>query len=489
MSGIGGIIHWNEQPVALSQIRHMMQIVSHRGLDGLWYESGGNVGLGFALLAMKKSDAQHPQPIWLPDASCAIVADAALYNRSDLLSRLGTVSWWSEEPPDAAIILAAYERWGVELMDFLDGDFAFAIWDRRREQIFAARDPFSTKPFFYYHDSQRFLFGSEPKQLLTQPAMAVEPDDGVIGELLLRNFLSKERTFFRDIRRLKPAHYLIATQEMVVQRRWWAPDPQKEIWYEKPQEYYDQFRELLKAAVAKRLRTDFTVVAHLSGGFDSSSIVVLADEIYRQNSRTLPALETISYVFPHDPCDETPYIKAVLDRVAFSSNGFDAPNRAFSVNEFVKEIWRQDAPLLAHFPALAMQLARIMSKSEARIQLSGIGGDEVAFLNYELSDLVRHGRFRTLAQISWLYSGDSVSAFIRLIYGATRGAVPEFIKRRYRWLRRSNVAPLPNWLSPALAAHLRGHLPGPSPTTTEIQVSRAKHYMGLHLIDPYFTGR
>ncbi|GMQ79347.1 MAG: hypothetical protein BMS9Abin02_1931 [Anaerolineae bacterium] len=177
MSGIGGIVHWDDRPVEASGIQRMMQMVRHRGPDGHWHEVHGRVGLGFALLAMKKSDNQHPQPAWLPDASCGIVADVSLYNRGDIIRRLGEVPWWPDKPADAEIILAAYERWREDLLDMLDGDFAFAIWDKESGQIFAARDPFGAKPLFYYQDTNRFLFGSEPKQLLFMPGVPVVPDD------------------------------------------------------------------------------------------------------------------------------------------------------------------------------------------------------------------------------------------------------------------------------------------------------------------------
>jgi len=462
MSGIGGIIHWDKRAISLSQIWHMMNMVSHRGPDGIWVEAREQVGLGFALLAIKKSDMQHLQPVWLPDQSMAVAADATLYNRQLLAQWLKGTSWWQDEPSDAAILLAAYERWGLEMLHYIEGDFAFAIWDGKRQQVFAARDPFSARPFFYFHDDDRFLFGSEPKQLLTQPGVVLKPDGEIVWELLNRKFSRLEKTFFEGIWRLKPAHFLIARADSIVQTRWWDPDSNNEIWCDDPQAYYDGFRELLKWAIARRLDSDFPAVAELSGGFDSSSIVVLADEIRRQYSTKLPAVETISYFYPNDACDESAYIKEVLDQVAFTSNGCKAVERAFTVDELKEEVWRQDSPFFIDYPAHAARKGKIIAGADAKIQLSGIGGDEVALLNYEEGDLIRHGKIRAFAQLSRRDNKTPFRAFSQAILESAKVLVPsrlpmkpslkpwrfrsiiqnkifdDFTEARFHWLVESN---------------------------------------------------
>ena len=146
MSGLAGMINWDGTPVDPIHIELMMRMIEHRGPDGLRWQVKEGIALGHATLALKKGEELQKQPVWLPDKSCGIVADARLYNKDELMSRLGMVSWFKDSPSDAAILLAAYERWGVECLKNFDGDFAFAIWDGDKNRLFAARDPFGVKP-------------------------------------------------------------------------------------------------------------------------------------------------------------------------------------------------------------------------------------------------------------------------------------------------------------------------------------------------------
>lgn len=432
-----------------------MDLIRHRGPDGLWHAVNGNVGMGSAMFATRTIDAQYRQPVSTPDDSLTIVADARLYNRDELQHRLGSITWLPEVPSDAGIILAAYEYWGVRMLDVLDGDFVFAIWDAEHQQIIAARDPFGVKPFFYYQDSQRFVFGSEPKQLLVMPGVPVEPDDVTIGEFLLWKFKDSERTFFKGIRRLKPAHFLVATMDSAVQSRWWNPDPRDEITYRNPQRYYDQFRELLKSAVAKRLNTDFPVGAHLSGGFDSSSIVVLAAEIYRDGNDVLPPLETISAIYENLPCDESRYIQAVTKQVSFPSNTFNPLDHEVLLENSSEAIWQRDSPFARIHPAFSNGCNRIMSKIGARVQLDGTGGDPLAQFYYDMSDHLRAGRLIPLIRESWAISRPSINKFLGQIYRASRSVVPEAIKRPYRQVRTPRKITMAGWLTPEFADYLK----------------------------------
>ena len=458
MGGIAGIIHWDEQPVESAQMHHMMQIIQHRGPQGLNWKTKGHVGFGHALLALKNHDLQHPQPVWLPDESCGIVADARLYNREDLLSRLGDVTWLRKNPSDATLILAAYERWGEGLLDIIDGDFAFAVWDEKRQRLFAARDPFGVKPFFYRQDGKRFLFGSEPKQILVMPEIAAEPDDLIVGEYLLDRFQESERTYFRGICRLKPAHFLVATPEGVVQNQYWKPDRAKEIHYPNPREYFDHFRELFEQAVAKRLQTDFPVAVELSGGYDSSSIVVMAKEIYGNGKKGLPPLETISATYGDLPCDESEYIQAVAEEIPFRSHLFcplgesSGEGADFSIRDLIEDMRQGDSPEGDLARARTLQSARILSGFGARTLITGLGGDELATEPDYLLDLVSRKKFMRVLQECMIVSRTYESeTFAGLLWVALKSLAPEPIKHLYRVARGSRRLGLPGWINPEFA--------------------------------------
>ena len=452
MSGLAGLIHWDGRPPDPSSMDLMMNVIQHRGPDGSTWEAKEGVGLGFARLALQKSELSYHQPVWLPDDSCGIVADARLFNRDDLLKRLGEVAWFQGEPGDGAILLALYERWGVDFLDQVDGDFAFAIWDRKRACLFAASDPFGVKPFFYRWEPDRFIFASEPKQILLLPDVSVEADDLLVGEYLFNKFEEPARTFFKHIGRLTPAHYLIATSQGVVQTRWWNPGPDREIHYSNPQEYFDQFRHLFVSAVAKRLQTDYPVGAHLSGGFDSSSIVAMAADLYQrgvngQLPNHLPRFETISAIYGDLPCDESEYITAVTKQVPFRSHTF-TPASDTLLEGLAEELWRIDSPLGNIQRGFYDGCLKILADIQARTLLDGEGGDELTFESYVLRDLAQRRRFLRLIQETRLVSKTSWSSFAWLLYDALLTIVPDSARQLYRKLRKPVSWQPPPWANP-----------------------------------------
>ena len=161
---------------------------------GSW--SHGPIGLAECRSDPGEASATAIQPLIDHAHKIAIVWDGRLDNRDEILASIEGPGV-SAQASDAALVLQAYHAWGRAALNRLDGDFAFAIWEADRRHLFAARDPFPVKPFFYYVDDRRFAFGSEPKQLLVLPGVEAEPDDVIIGEHLLDHYETSDRTFFR----------------------------------------------------------------------------------------------------------------------------------------------------------------------------------------------------------------------------------------------------------------------------------------------------
>jgi asparagine synthase (glutamine-hydrolysing) len=451
LSGIAGIIQFNGQPVAPFDMERMANRMRHRGPDGINSISSGMVGLSHANLALHQREIKQEQPLWLPDRSCAIVADARIYNREAILQRLDNTSWLSDETLDAAIILAAYERWQIECLDYLDGDFAFAIWDHRQKRLFAARDPFGTKPFFFYSDNHSFIFASEPKQILALPRVSIELDDLIIGEYLFASFRERERTFFCGVSRLQPGHLLLAVEVGVEQRRWWQPQPERQIHYVDERQYFDHFRELLKASIKRRLQTDSAIGVHLSGGRDSSSIVVLAADLQRQKSADFPAIQTISALYGDLSCDESPYIRTVTETVPFRNRTFSPPDIPF-VPESTEDLWRVDAPIGSVQRGFTVGGAQLMQGIGARVLLDGVGGDEITHEVYYLRDIALRKQYLSLLRESWLASKTTRASFSSLMLDAVAAAAPTGLKRIYHQLNQPLVWQPPTWANQDLAA-------------------------------------
>ncbi len=445
MSGLSGIVNWDNSEVDKTLLIKMTNLIRHRGPGGLYNEVSGNVGLGFAKLVLKESEKKEVQPLWLPDKSCAIVADVRLYNRKQLIEKIGSlINWYKGEPSDVALLLAAYVKWDTQMLDHLDGDFAFAIWDNNKNSLFAARDPFGVKPFFYYRSPHRFLFASEPKQILVHPDVSIEPDKMIVGEYLFNNFEDIGRTFFEEVKRLKPSHYILATKDNIKEIRYWNPNPENEIYYPKPEDYLERFKELFIDAVYKRLMTSYPVAAHLSGGVDSSSIVVAAGSLYKNSSNGLPNLETISAVFRDIPCDETVYIDAVSNRVPFKNYKFSPLGEPLTVG-LDDDMRHLDSPFADIQRGTFFNCSELMSDMGAKILLTGVGGDELTHEEYYLRDLAVRGQYIRLLYEAWTSSKSSWNSFGWLFADSLRAAAPGFVKKFYRNIQKDNNWAPPEW--------------------------------------------
>ena len=320
MSGIVGIYNLDGRPVEQTDLQRMLDSIAHRGPDGSGVWTDGPVGLGHRMLWTTPESLHEKLPLTNKSGDLVITADARIDNRDELIPTLNLNGRPRETIPDSEIILAAYEKWGEKCPEKLLGDFSFAIWDKRRQRIYCARDPLGIKPFYYYIDSRTFLFGSELRPLFEDPTIKQKPNEGMIAEYLAVAITDNEETLYQDIFRLPPAHFMLIRHGEFRKERYWDIDPAKEVRYRTDKEYAEHFLEIFKEAVRCRLRSHRPVGAELSGGVDSSSIVGVARSIYREESLADLGFETFSLVFPGLPCDESGYIQDVVQLWNIKSN-------------------------------------------------------------------------------------------------------------------------------------------------------------------------
>ncbi len=241
-----------------------------------------------------------------------LTADARLDNREELIGGLGLDDRPPGEITDSQLILAAYERWGEDCPKHLVGDFAWVIWDGRQQTLFAARDHFGAKPFYYYFDQDRILvFASEIQAILAVPGVPRQLNEVMVADYLLPRFDDQTITFYQGILRLPPAHCLRYGPGGVKTWSYWSLDPSRELRCKSPQDYLEGFHHHFLEAVRPRLRSAFPVGAMLSGGLDSSAITCVARHLLASGNG--PPLKTFSAIFPKVPeSDEQPFINAVL---------------------------------------------------------------------------------------------------------------------------------------------------------------------------------
>jgi asparagine synthase (glutamine-hydrolysing) len=175
-----------------------------------------------------------------------------------------------------AVILNAYEKWGEDCVKHLFWDFAFAIWDDRKQRYFCARDHFGVKPFYYTHIDNQFAFSNSLNELRLNPRVSNTLNEIAVGDYLLFGVNQDlSTTIFKDIQRLPPGHTLTVANGAITTRRYWTPEPTTELRFRDPNEYVERFSELLSTAVKDRVTTDRVAIS-MSGGLDSTSLAAIA---------------------------------------------------------------------------------------------------------------------------------------------------------------------------------------------------------------------
>ena len=294
MSAIVGYVGLDGRLTVREEISRMAEALSHRGPDGRATWNEGIAGLGHCMLHTTPESLRERLP--LARGNLVITADARIDNREELFSSLRLVRTKPELITDSELILSAYRAWGEDCAQRLLGDFAFAIWDSSKRQLFCARDHFGVKPLYYYHQSrQRFVFASEIKGILCLPDIPEQINDAKIADYILETFENNSDTFYAHVNRLPPGSMMVISEDGVRQSTYWSLGPEREIRMKSDAEYAEAFRSIFFDAVNCRLRSAFPLGTMLSGGLDSSSIACVAHEL--AGNRAGGNLHTFSVVF------------------------------------------------------------------------------------------------------------------------------------------------------------------------------------------------
>jgi asparagine synthase (glutamine-hydrolysing) len=375
MCGIAGAAGAESAAWGARVAPRMLLSIAHRGPDGqgLWIDKGRNCALAHKRLAIIDPE-NGAQPLTNEDGSVWITFNGCIYNYRELRRDLESLGHRFRTNCDTETIVHAYEEWGRDCVRRFNGMWAFAIWDSRLRSLFCSRDRLGIKPFYYTWDGQKLVFASEIKAILASGALDAEVDAEGLRQYLAFQFCLGERTLFKNVRRLEPGHNLVLRiGELPETQKYW--DISFEIDDAHGEEYFvDKIRELLEDAVRLRLRSDVPLGSHLSGGLDSSTIVMTASRLLGGGIKTFTGAfeEGRGY-------DETPYARVVSN--AALTHHFEAfmTSQNF-LSSMDKIIYHMDEP--AAGPGVFPQY--VISKlagDNVKVVLGGQGGDEI-FIGY-----------------------------------------------------------------------------------------------------------
>lgn len=376
MSGIIGIVHRDGKPVNQELLRLMTASLAYRGPDAQQTWGSGSVGFGHAMLRTTWESQQERQP--LVRNGLVLVADARIDGRADLVRELNSESSLLNAP-DSELILCAYERWGESCLEHLIGDFVFAIWDQRKQQLFCGRDQMGVKPFYYAELRDGLIFGNDLTCIRHCPGVAKQLNEQAVAHFLLfghnRNISS---TIFSAVRRLPPAHALRLSAAGMKVSRYWTLPVDGYIRFRRDEEYVEHFRALLTAAVNDRLRAD-RISLLMSGGLDSTAIAGLGlrATAERNNSTTFQAHTVVEEILAPD--EERHYSKLAAEHLGIPIE--------YSIFDGYRVFDRFDDRRLEtaepHGNAFAAATFDFYGKAAAfsRLALSGTGGDPLLYAN------------------------------------------------------------------------------------------------------------
>jgi asparagine synthase (glutamine-hydrolysing) len=378
MCGISGIINKNGNRVDKEEIKKINDLISHRGPDseGFYFEK--NFAFGHRRLSILDLSSDGHQPMHYLD-KYVITYNGEVYNYLEIKEELLKYGYTFHSHTDTEVILASYDKWGEECVNKFNGMWAFAIYDKEKNIIFCSRDRFGVKPFYYTQVDEKFIFGSEIKQLLEFYS------ERSVNKKVLMNYLVigyenyDNQTFFEDIFQLEQSHNLIydLTNHTFIKKRYY--DISKKDLDFGENESIDMYKKLLFQSIKLRLRSDVKVGTCLSGGLDSSSIAAIASSLNKEvTDERFIAIHAKS---TEKKSDESDYAKKVAEHCDLELNLIE-PSKIDFVEILDEVIYTQEEPFRS--PSIVMQYF-VMKKAKdigCTVLLDGQGGDET-LLGYE----------------------------------------------------------------------------------------------------------
>ena len=368
MCGICGF-NWKDPEL----VARMTETLHHRGpdQDGTYCEDG--LSFGHRRLSIIDLTEAGRQPLGNEDGSVMVTYNGEIYNFQEIKDDLIAKGHKFRGGSDTEILVHGYEEYGYDLLQKLNGMFAFAIWDRKRERIWMARDRIGIKPLYYYCKDGKFIFASEIKAILEDAQVPREVNRQAVYRYLCFEFVPAPETMFAGIQKLPAGHFAVFEKGQLQVEQYWdlkfnVTEPPQSI-----EEIVERERELIEMAVKRRLLSDVPLGAFLSGGLDSSAIVAMMRKHVPGRLRTF----TIGY--EDKSFSELDYAQVVADH-------FETDHQVLMIEQMNREaveksLWHLDEPM-TDLSSIPLMFICEQAKQHVTVCLSGEGGDEV-FAGYD----------------------------------------------------------------------------------------------------------
>jgi asparagine synthase (glutamine-hydrolysing) len=369
MCGIAGVLELDGVPGTAAPLEGMIGAIRHRGPDATGFRVDGPVALGHARLAVIDL-AGGAQPMANPAGTLWITFNGEIFNYVELRRALQARGHRFLTSSDTEVILHLYEEKGEACVEDLNGQWAFAIWDRRRQSLFLSRDRVGIRPLYYTFADGRFLFASEVKALFAHPAVPREIDREGLDQIFTFWCPVAPRTAFRGISALPPGCNARLERGKLEVRPYWRLDCATDEAAADAGESADRLLELLVDATRLQLRSDVPVGAYLSGGLDSSVVVALIRRF------TQSRLETFSVTFDDPEFDESAWQKEVIRHLGTEHHESRCTGESIA-KVFPDVVRHAETPILRTAPAPLYQLSALVREHGFKVVLTGEGSDEV----------------------------------------------------------------------------------------------------------------
>jgi asparagine synthase (glutamine-hydrolysing) len=369
MCGVVGIIDYQDRGNSLKTLESMLRAIIYRGPDesGIYHSpfaTLGNVRLSIIdLLSGQQPMSDHTGRYW-------IVHNGEIFNYRELRNDLESEDCHFRTQSDTEVLVQLYARYGPECLNMLNGQFAFAIWDKSKEELFIARDRVGIRPLFYNITNGAFSFASEIKALFEQKSIPRELGPESLAQVYTFWSNITPNTSFKNIFELSPGHYLIFNRKGLKIGKFWELNFNKSDSPFSLKDTLETFHDLFTSSVRLRLRADVEVAAYLSGGIDSSATVAYIKEVEPG------VLNTYSIGFDEKNFDEGKFQKEAVKYFNTAHKSICCSSKDIA-DYFPKVVWHSETPMTRTAPAPMLLLSKLVKENNVKVVITGEGSDEI----------------------------------------------------------------------------------------------------------------